>query len=41
MLSVGISFVLLSLMIEYVRFHYTLGKPKIDDMIHDTYGAIS
>lgn len=40
MLSVGIVFALFSLMIEYIQFCYTLGEPEIDDMIHNTLGAI-
>lgn len=40
MLSVGISFALFSLAIEYVQFRWTLGQPEIDDVIHNTLGAL-
>lgn len=39
-LAVGIMLALFSLSIEYVQFSYALGKPEIDDVIHNTIGAI-
>lgn len=40
LLAVGISFALFSLAIEYGQFHYALGRPEIDDVIHNTLGAV-
>ena len=39
-LSAGVAFALFSLMIEYIQFNYALGEPEIDDIIHNTLGAI-
>lgn len=41
MLTVGIAFALFSLMIEYAQFIYALGEPEIDDLIHNTLGAVT
>ena len=41
MLFVGIAFALLSVVIEYAQFRYSLGEPEIDDVIHNTFGAIT
>lgn len=40
LLSVVILMALLSLSIEYIQFFYALGEPEIDDVIHNTIGAI-
>lgn len=40
MLTVGIAFVLFSLIIECAQFFYALGEPEIDDLIHNTLGTI-
>lgn len=39
-LSVGILFALFSLVIEYIQLFYVLGEPEIDDVIHNTLGAV-
>lgn len=39
-ISVGILLALFSLSIEYIQFSFALGKPEIDDVIHNTIGAI-
>lgn len=39
-LSIAILFALFSAAIEYVQFLYLLGKPEIDDVIHNTVGAV-
>ncbi len=39
-LSVGILLALFSLSIEYVQFSCALGEPEIDDVIHNTLGAL-
>lgn len=39
-LSVGMMLALFSLSIEYVQFSYALGEPEVDDVIHNTIGAI-
>lgn len=38
-LLAGIAFALFSLVIEYLQFAYALGKPEIDDVIHNTFGV--
>ena len=40
LLTVGIASALFSFMIEYAQFFYTLGEPEIDDLIHNTLGAV-
>lgn len=40
MLAVGLSLALFSLAIEYVQFRDALGQPEIDDVIHNTLGAV-
>lgn len=39
-LSTGILLAVLSLLIEYGQFSYALGEPEIDDLIHNTVGAM-
>lgn len=39
-LLAGVSFALFSLVIEYLQFAYALGKPEIDDVIHNTFGVL-
>lgn len=40
LLTVVIAFPLFSLMIEYTQFFYALGEPEVDDLIHNTLGAV-
>lgn len=40
MLAVGISCALFSVAIEYGQFRFALGEPEIDDVIHNTLGAV-
>lgn len=40
LLSVGILMALFSLFIEYIQFSCTLGEPEVDDVIHNTIGAL-
>lgn len=40
LLTVGVLFSLFSLSIELGQFYYALGEPEIDDVIHNTAGAI-
>lgn len=39
-LSAAILFALFSAVIEYTQFFCALGKPEVDDVIHNTLGAI-
>ena len=38
--STVILFAMFSGMIEYVQFFYALGEPEMDDVIHNTLGAL-
>lgn len=38
--AVIVPFLLLSIGIEYSQFHWALGEPEVDDVIHNTLGAI-
>lgn len=40
LLRVAIPFALLSLGIEFAQFHWMLGEPEIDDVLHNTLGAV-
>ena len=40
LLTVGVLFALFSLSIELGQFYYALGEPEIDDVIHNTIGAV-
>ena len=40
MLAVLLPFALFSVMIEYAQFRYALGESEIDDVIHNTFGAL-
>lgn len=39
-LLIGISFMLLSTGIEYAQHIFALGQPEVDDIIHNTFGAL-
>lgn len=40
LLALGIPFALFSLAIEYAQFRFALGRPEIDDVLHNTVGAV-
>lgn len=40
LLQVAVPFALLSLGIEFAQFHWVLGEPEFDDVLHNTLGAV-